>query len=77
MQVLNDLLDFVGLPNARRFTAAAVNRASAFEGGYRDVVEADVAAKATVSRFHATQVRDLRALLARFWPDVELPGFPE
>ena len=77
-QVLNELLDFVGLPRtAPRFRPAMVNRASAFEGGYHEASAADVAAQATVRRFHAPQVHDLRALLARFFPHVDLAGFPE
>eukprot|EP00892_Ulva_mutabilis_P001583 jgi/Ulvmu1/11425/UM075_0091.1 len=76
MQVLHEQLDFAGLPDAPRFNAAAVKRAGAFKGSYHDVSDEDLAAKATVGRFHASQVRDLRALLATFFPKVDLVGFP-
>eukprot|EP00892_Ulva_mutabilis_P000115 jgi/Ulvmu1/10103/UM006_0053.1 len=71
VKVLDSLLDFVGLPDAPRFDAARVNRASSFDGKYDGVSDADIAAKDVVRRFHASQLRDLRALLARFFPAVD------
>ena len=71
MQVLNDLLDFVGLPDVPQYTVKQVNTANAFNGHYGKLSAADAAAQALVRRFHAPQVRDLRALLARFFPHVD------
>lgn len=71
VQVLNELLNFVGLPNAPRFTRQQANTAGAFIGQYGKLSAADVSAQALVRRFHAPQVRDLRALLARFFPHVD------
>lgn len=75
LQVLHELLDFVGLPNAPRFKEQAVKRISAFKGTYREVSDEDVSAQEMVARFHASQSRDLRALLAKFFPNVDLEGF--
>ena len=71
VQVMNELLDFVGLHSAPRLTRWQVNSAGAFVGHYGKLSAADVSAQELVRRFHAPQVRDLRVLLARFFPHVD------
>ena len=69
VQILNDMLDFAGVPNAPRFDEAEVRRTGGFPGVYSDLSTAEVETKRIVRTFHTPQRRDLRALLMRYFPN--------